>query len=197
EATIERFTGDLDIALELARHAIEIGTRFADRDLLAMAIHVEGLIHIAAGRIRQGVVLLDDAMTSVVAGELTPFFTGIVYCNAIATCLDLGDLGRAREWADASRVWCETLPPDSPFPGLCRVSRAVVARLSGSWDEAEAEALRAAEQLTRLEPTDAGHAFHQVGEIRRQRGDLAGAEQAFARAKELGADALPGFALLR
>jgi DNA-binding CsgD family transcriptional regulator len=152
---------------------------------------------IASGRTAEGVALLDDAMTSVLAGELTPFFTGIVYCNVIAACLDLSDLRRASEWADASAVWCETLPPDSPFPGLCRVNRAVVARMAGSLDEAEAEATVAAEHLVRFAPEDARHAFYQVGEIRLERGDLAGAQEAFDRARELGSDVLPGVALLR
>ena len=197
ESTVKRFMGDLDASLDLAQRAVEAGRRSSDRNLFAMAIHSEGLALIALGRIREGVALLDEAMTSVIAGELTPFFTGILYCNVIAMCLDLGDLRRASEWADASTVWCETLPPDSPYPGLCRVNRAVVARMSGSLDEAEAEAGLAAEQLARFAPEDARYAFYQVGEIRRERGDLPGAEEAFERARELGSDALPGLALLR
>jgi hypothetical protein len=98
EATVQRFTGDIDGAFDLARRAVVAGERIGDRNLLAMAIHTEGLVLIAAGRIGEGLALLDDAMTSVFAGELTSFFTGIVYCNVIAACLDLGDLRRASEW---------------------------------------------------------------------------------------------------
>jgi DNA-binding NarL/FixJ family response regulator len=43
----------------------------------------------------------------------------------------------------------------------------------------------------------AGWAHAQVGDIRRRTGDLAGAERAFDRARELGADPQPGAALLR
>jgi DNA-binding CsgD family transcriptional regulator len=197
EATVLRFGGDLDHALELALRAIDIGKRFGDPDLLAMAIHIEGIVDIAAGRVAEGLALLDEAMTSVLADELTPYFTGIVYCNVVATCLDLGDLGRAGEWAEAARLWCQTLPPESPFSGQCRVNRAVVARLSGWWDEAEAEASRAIDELSRHDPWDAGHAFYQLGEIHRVRGEFAAAEQAFDRARELGADPLPGSALVR
>jgi hypothetical protein len=97
EATVQRFTGELDVALDLARRAVDAGRRTGDRDLFAMAIHLEGLVLIASGRTVEGVALLDDAMTSVLSGELTPFFTGIVYCNVIAACLDLSDLRRASE----------------------------------------------------------------------------------------------------
>jgi DNA-binding CsgD family transcriptional regulator len=197
EATVLRYRGDLDTALELARHAAELGSRFADRDLLAMAIHIEGLVQIASGRVAEGLSLLDESMTSVIAGELTPYFTGVIYCNVIATCLDLGDLTRAREWDRASRAWCETLSPGSPWPARCRVNRAVVTQLSGSWDDAEDEAARAADELAPSDPIDARYAFYLLGELRRRRGNLSGAGEAFERAREMGSDALPGLALLR
>jgi DNA-binding CsgD family transcriptional regulator len=47
------------------------------------------------------------------------------------------------------------------------------------------------------EPGLAGHAIVQIGEILRRRGDLTGAEAAFARARELGVDPQPGLALIR
>jgi hypothetical protein len=71
EATVARFSGDLEGAMALADRANEIGQRFGDSDLLAMATHTRGLLLIAAGNVRQGVALLDEAMTSVVAGELS------------------------------------------------------------------------------------------------------------------------------
>jgi ATP/maltotriose-dependent transcriptional regulator MalT len=197
EATVQRYGGDLDIALELARRAAEIGDRFADRDLVAMAIHIEGLVQIASGHVAEGVTLLDEAMTSVIAGELNPYFTGVVYCSVIGTCLDLGDVGRAREWDEAARAWCETLPPNSPWPRYCRVNRAVIRQLLGSWDDAEMEASRAAQELASFDPVDARYAFYLLGELRRRRGDLAEADEAFERAREMGSDALPGLALLR
>ena len=40
-------------------------------------------------------------------------------------------------------------------------------------------------------------AFYEVGEVRRRRGDVEGAEEAFARAHEAGRDPQPGLALLR
>ena len=66
------------------------------------------------------------AMAAVLAGNLTPFFTGLIYCNVIGACLELADVGRAGEWSDAARMQCDSLPPDSPYPGLCRVNRAGV-----------------------------------------------------------------------
>lgn len=198
EATVAHFSGDLDTSLALSRNAIEVGQRFGNRDLLAMAIHTEGLTLIDAGHVPEGLALLDEAMALVLAGDLSPYFTGIIYCNLIGACLQLSDIRRAGEWSDAAEAWCETLSPDAPFPGMCRLNRAEVARLRGAWPQAEAEAVRATEELaTTLDPGLAANAFVQLGEVRRRLGDDAGADDAFARAQELGGRPQPGLALLR
>jgi ATP/maltotriose-dependent transcriptional regulator MalT len=197
EATVARFTGDLDGAMALAERATRIALRFENRDVWAMGIHTEGLLLIVRGDIADGLALLDEAMTSVVAGELSSFFTGIVYCNVIAACLELADLRRAHEWSEASRAWCESLPPESPYPGMCRINRAEVASLRGAWSEAEAESSRASQELMSFDPMAAAQAFYGTGEIRRRMGNLAGAEESFARAHEIGFEPQPGLALLR
>ena len=197
QATVTRFGGELDSALALATLGVAIGQRFGERNLLAMAIHTQGLVHIAAGRVSEGLPLLDEAMTSVVAGELSDYFTGAIYCNVIEACLLLEDVRRAGEWSEAARAWCETISSESPFHGICRVSRAQVARLRGAWSEAEAEAARAVEELSRLDPAAAAPALYEIGEIRRRTGDYAGAEEAFARAHSFGLAPQPGLALLR
>ncbi len=197
EASVARFTGDLERAIELSERAIELGRRHGVSDLVAMGIHVEGLALVAGGRVGEGIALLDEAMAAVVAGELSPYFTGVIYCAVIGACLDLGDLRRAGEWSDAAVAWCDTLPPDSPFPAQCRINRAEVARLRGSWAEAEAEVRLATDGARGVPGWLAASAFVQLGEIRRRVGDLAGAEAAFERAQELGGDPQPGLALVR
>ena len=64
--------------------------------------------------------LLDEAMASVIAGEVSSLFTGVIYCSVLDACLDLTDLGRASEWNEAALAWCDTLPPDAPFTALCQ-----------------------------------------------------------------------------
>jgi DNA-binding CsgD family transcriptional regulator len=197
EATVARFRGALEDASELATRATEIGQRFRDPDLVALGVHTNGLVLISLGREPEGVALLDEAMTAVVAGELSSYFTGVVYCNVIGACLELADVRRAGEWSQAARTWCESLPPESPYPGLCRINRAEVASLRGAWTEAESEALRASEELMTFDPMAAASAFYETGEIRRRTGAVAGAQEAFARAQELGFDPQPGLSLLR
>ncbi len=197
EATVLYFSGDRATALPLVERATEVAQRFGDRDLLGMAIHMHGLILISQGRVSEGVALLDEAMTSVVAGELSDYFTGAIYCNVIGACLEIADVRRAGDWGEAARAWAESIPPESPYPGMCRINRAALASLRGDWPQAEAEAVRATEELLRFNSALAGEALYETGDVRRRLGDLAGAEAAFERAHELGFEPQPGLALLR
>jgi ATP/maltotriose-dependent transcriptional regulator MalT len=197
EATMLRFAGNPASALPSAERAVEIAQRFGDRNLLGMAIHIRGLVLITQGRVAAGVALLDEAMTSVVAGELSDYFTGAIYCNVIGACLEIADVRRAGDWGEAARAWAESIPPESPYPGMCRINRAELASLRGDWAQAEAEALRATEELLRFNSPLAGEALYETGDVRRRLGDLSGAEEAFERAHELGFEPQPGLALLR
>jgi DNA-binding CsgD family transcriptional regulator len=197
ESAVALEMSQMGAALVSARRGRDIGRRFADPDLTAMAIVGEGLAVIASGRVDEGSTLLDEAMTFVVAGGLSPFFTGVVYCRVIDACLGLGDIRRAADWSEGAREWCRSIPPESPFPGLCRANRAEVARLHGDWNEAEAEAMRATEELAHISPEAAAFAFNTLGNARTSLRDISGAETAFARASELGLDPQPGLSLLR
>jgi ATP/maltotriose-dependent transcriptional regulator MalT len=198
EASVQYFTGDHTQALPIAERAAETGQRFGDRDLLGMAIHMQGLILISQDRITEGVALLDEAMTSVVAGEVSDYFTGAIFCNVIGACLEIADVRRASDWAEAAQAWVKSIPPESPYPGMCRINRAEVLSLRGDWSQAETESRRAAQELLNGHDSQlAGEAFYETGEVRRRLGDLAGAEEAFERAHELGFEPHPGLALLR
>jgi ATP/maltotriose-dependent transcriptional regulator MalT len=196
EARVARVRGDSDRELACARHAIALGHRFGDPDLVALGQYIEGRILVRRGDVRDGMATLDEAMLSATQGELGPMATGQVYCNVIAACQEVGDLRRAGEWTEALRGWCESQPA-SVFPGLCRVHRAEVLRLRGAWDQAEREALQASEDLLETMPAFASEALCQLGEIHRQRGEVEAAELTFRRASDLGREPQPGLALVR
>jgi DNA-binding NarL/FixJ family response regulator len=67
----------------------------------------------------------------------------------------------------------------------------------GAWEEAEAEALRVCQDMVAVDVFVVADGNYEIGEIRRRRGDLAGSEEAYMRAHELGRDPQPGIALLR
>jgi class 3 adenylate cyclase len=188
--------GDYDAALAHAERTIELGTRHGDRNLIALGLHDKGTVLVRQGDVERGLGLLDEATVAAVSGELDPYTTAVVYCGIIAAFRDLGELGRAGDWTDAAKRWCER-QAISGFPGVCRVNRAEVMRLRGSWPEAEEEIHRAVEELHDFAPDVAGLAFYELGELQLRMGDLDAAEQAFREAHALGSEPYPGLALLR
>ncbi|HEY3209964.1 MAG TPA: adenylate/guanylate cyclase domain-containing protein [Actinomycetota bacterium] len=187
---------EFDTALDHASRALDIGTRFGDRELMALALHDQGRILIAKGQVPEGLALMDEATVAAVGGELGPYWTAAIYCNMISACRDLADYGRAGEWSEAAKRWCER-QAISGFPGMCRVYRAEIMRLRGAWREAELEARLASEELQEFNLNYAAAAFYEMGEIRLRVGDLAGAEHAIGQAHELGHESEPGLSMLR
>jgi len=55
-------TGDAEGAISTAASAAEIGARFGDADLLALALDLEGELLLRNGRVREGLARLDEAM---------------------------------------------------------------------------------------------------------------------------------------
>jgi class 3 adenylate cyclase len=187
---------DYERALALAAQTLDIGTRFGDRDLMALGLQDQGRALVARGQVSEGMALLDEAAVAALSGELLPMTTGIIYCNLIGTCEGMADYKRAGEWTDAARRWCER-QSIAAFPGMCRVHRAEVIRLRGAWQEAELEARSAYEELRGFVVEYAAEAMYVIGETRLWRGDLVEAGDAFRQAHELGREPNPGLALVR
>jgi tetratricopeptide (TPR) repeat protein len=188
--------GTLEEALVHADRALQVARQVGDADLQALALQDRGRVLVALGRVKEGMALIDEAMTAGTAGELTPRTTGRVYCNMMSTCDRLQDYGRAAEWYDVATGWSEPYP-ESGYPGICRVHRAGMLRLRGALTEAESEARRAAEELGDFLTDVAGAAFYEIGEVRLRMGDLPAAAAMFAEAHTRGRDPQPGLALLR
>jgi len=187
---------DFDAALALAQQTSDIGTRYGDRDLIALGLHDKGRILVAKGQVAEGMALMDEATVAAVAGELGLLTTGVIYCNMISACEELADYRRAGAWIEAAKRWCER-QAIAGFPGICRVHQAEILLLRGAWAEAEQEARRACQELHDFYLSYAAEAFYKVGVIRLRMGDLSGAEEAFRQAHELGREPQPEFSLLR
>jgi len=195
---IARLMGtDLQAAAESARRMQVLGRRFDDDSLVALGVFFEGRTLVKQGRVKEGLALLDEAMLAALSDNLKPMWTGAIYCGLLDACHELVDLRRAREWTEATRRWCSPLPVASLYPGICRVHSAELLNVGGAWDQAEAEALDACSDMAGIDVFVVAAGYYEVGEIRRRRGDLAGAQEAYTRAHEVGRDPQPGLALLR
>jgi class 3 adenylate cyclase len=188
--------GEVEAALAHADRVVEVGALRGDRDLEVMGLQDRGRVLVALGRVEEGLDALDEAVVAAVSGEVSPYPTAAVFCNATIACEDLTDYRRAQEFAEAAERWCAR-QAIAGFPGMCRVRRVELIALRGAWDRAEEQARIACAELSDFSHDFAAEGHYQIGEIRRRLGDLAGAEAAFAQSHQLGRDPLPGLALVR
>lgn len=190
--------GDFPRALEGYSAALEVGERWHDPDLLALARLGLGSTRVGLGEVAAGNALLDEVMAGVTAGEISQISAGIVYCTVIHVCRESFDLRRAREWTAALTRWCEQQPDLVPFRGECLANRAYVMMTHGDWTDALTEVDRAVERLS--DPPgqpELGWAIYHRAEILRVLGEDVDADEAYRRANQLGWDPQPGLALLR
>lgn len=190
--------GDIAGARDSFARATKIADRFRDRELRTLALLGEGRCLIYLGELAEGLSLLDEAMVSVEAGEVSPVVQGDAYCTVIDGCHELFDVRRCEVWTESFTRWCDGQPDLVLYRGQCLLHRAELLQLHGKWDEGVAFAREACERLA--EPVNLltlGGAHYVEAELHRLRGDFDDAERAYERAHQAGCDPHPGLALLR
>jgi tetratricopeptide (TPR) repeat protein len=125
--------------------ALELALEFGDPDLEARARADRGLALINQGRIAEGFDQLDQAMAAIVAGTVSPLFSGTIFCAMLTACERTGDLKRAEDWSRTAQIHLDRTCGDK-LPILhshCRTAYGVVLCDTGRWTEAEVEILHA------------------------------------------------------
>ncbi len=194
EASLQ--AGHPTAAAEAARRMQAIGNRIHEPGVVLLGVNGEGRALIRAGRVVDGLALLDEAMVAALDSRLGPFMSGSLYCHTIASCHEVADLRRMTRWTDLTEDWLSTLPAVGVFGGLCAVHRAQLHVLRGAWQEAERSVLQVVTELDAMRVDYAAEAWYVVGEARRLRGDPTAA-RAYNEAHARGRDPQPGRALLQ
>ncbi len=189
--------GEFAEAAAAAPKVTEYGRRFGDPDLTAMGLHIEGRLTIFSGHVADGLRLLDEAMVWVLAGEVSPILSGVIYCSCVEACQQISDFGRMGEWTHALTIWCDSQPGLVAFTGQCAVHRGQLMRLHGAFRDAISELEHAAGRYAAAGGNPAvGQAHYERGEALRITGENDAAEAAYTEAATYGHPAQPGRALL-
>jgi class 3 adenylate cyclase len=175
--------------------AERIGREHGDRALELRGQQRRAVALIYRGDVDEGKLLLNEVNAAAYEGDIQPYDTLVIYCNAIGTCRDVAAFDEASQWTERAQLFCDQNAV-APFPGMCRINRAEVMRYEGKLADAEIAATEASRLLEGWAPRLAGAAYAEVGEVRLRLGDLAKAEEAFDQADDLGRDPEPGRSLL-
>ena len=185
-------SGDPDGARPWARRAVEVGST-CDAAAAAIGRVAAARLLVLDGDVDRGLALLDEAGIAATSGGLDPLPTGVVYCELVCALQGLAQYDLAEQWTEAMERWADAHAIGS-LRGRCRVHRAEILRLRGHCHEAETEALTACDELRPYLHRELGWPLSELGRIRLQRGDVAGAEQALLAAHQAGWDPQPGLA---
>ncbi len=135
------FTDNAEERHRLATAALAIARRFGDVDLEYDALSLLGESHVAAGRVGEGMKLLDRAMTAVSSGEVVGVIAiGDIYCRLLSACEIALDVARAEEWmavAGSFSAWSDFVSP------VCRTHYGGILIATGRWREAEEQLMAA------------------------------------------------------
>lgn len=182
--------GDPRSARRSAARAVRIGRYVGDPDVEMVGRAIDGLARVMEGDVDRGMALLDEATTAAAAGELQELVcVGWTFCYLIGACECVGDLARAGEWCHRVEELARRLR-FCFWRGICRVHYASVLQWHGAWSKAEAELLRAAEDLRATRRPLAPEATVRLAELRRCQGKLDEAERLVAGIEDHPAAAL-------
>ena len=135
------WTSDAAQREQFATAAIAIARKYGDKDLEFDAIALLGEAYVAAGRVTEGMTLLDQAMAAVSSGEVVRVGpAGEIYCRLLSACERAVDVRRAEQWLAAAtrfEAWGDFVPP------TCRTHYGGILIALGRWDDAERELLAA------------------------------------------------------
>lgn len=174
----------------------ELARRLPDPAVVTLHLAVSGVFDVRTGRVARGFARLDEAMLRVLSEEVEPEWGGEVFCNTIDLCHELADYRRMSDWTRATEQWCDDLGSDAIYAGVCKVHRLELRSAAGDWEDVEGALADVCDRVAHVNPWVAGEGWYQLGELRRLRGDVAGARQAYGVAGEFGIDPMPGEAVL-
>ena len=163
-------------ARDLQQRALELARASGDPDLELCALGDLGLTLVTAGRVPEGLALIDEAMAGTLGGEHRRLDTVVIACCDMLVACDLvGDLRRAVQWCQVAdqfigRYGCPFLY------ARCRTLYGGVLVARGRWAEAEAELDAAVRMAEGASPASHAEALARLADLRLRQGRLEEAE---------------------
>jgi DNA-binding CsgD family transcriptional regulator len=161
---------DARVREALLGDAIAVGRRFGDPDVEFEALSYLGGVYLMTGRVEQGLVLFDEALAAICAGELREVATvDSIMCGLFWACELVNDVPRADQWMRAA---ADLLRRRNAMAAFCRAHYGGILTAAGRWNEAERELLQAARHFDRGMPQRRAAAMIRLADLRVSQGPL-------------------------
>jgi DNA-binding NarL/FixJ family response regulator len=161
---------DARVREALLGDAIAVGRRFSDPDVEFEALSYLGGVYLMTGRVEQGLVLFDEALAAICAGELREVATvDSIMCGLFWACELVNDVPRADQWMRAA---ADLLRRRNAMAAFCRAHYGGILTAAGRWNEAERELLQAARHFDRGMPQRRAAAMIRLADLRVSQGPL-------------------------
>ena len=173
---------DVDDPAELlaaAELALDRARRFGDVNLETKALADAGLAHVQAGRVTEGMTMLDEAMALACGPADDNDTAAKSVCSFFTACYYAADFERAGSWADLlRRHGLISLAPGGPvfLSSHCDSVQATMLLELGRWTEAEAVLTRARSDFRAAMQMPSWHPDIALADLRIRQGRLAEAE---------------------
>lgn len=165
--------------LASAELALDRARRFGDLNLETKALADAGLAHVQAGRVEEGMALLDEAMALACGPADDRGVTAKSVCSFFSACYFAADFERAGSWADLLRQH-GLIGSDPGGPAFlsshCDSVQATLLMELGRWGEAEAMLLKAIADFEAAMGMAAWHPAIALADLRIRQGRHAEAE---------------------
>ena len=170
---------DPEVLLARAELALDRARRFGDVNLETKALADAGLAHVQAGRLAEGMALLDEAMALACGPADDVVAAGKSVCSFLTACYYTADFDRAGSWVDALRrqgLIGTTRGTPVILGNHCDSVHATALCELGRWGEAEAMLTRAIGEFEARMQMPSWHPAIALAELRIRQGRLADAE---------------------
>lgn len=168
--------GDPALQEGFCREAWALGRRHGDADLEFEAEGYVGLMLVQAGRVEEGLHLLDEVLAAVCAGEVRDIYVieGSI-CGMFLACERAHDVVRAEQWLRTAEDVVKR-PHMVGVSAFCRAHYGGILTAAGRWEEAEAELTGAARRLEASYRGMRAAALVRLADLRARQGRLEEAE---------------------
>jgi DNA-binding NarL/FixJ family response regulator len=166
---------DAQVREALLREAIAIGRRFGDPDIEFLALAYLGGVLVMTDRVEEGMVLGDESLAALCAGELTELASvDEIFCGLFWACELVNDVPRADQWMRAA---ADRTKRSNVVAAFCRAHYGGILTAAGRWQEAEVELKQAARHFDRGISARRDAAIIRLANLRVRQGRLEEAAQ--------------------